>query len=315
MRPVELLMALILDGLIGEPRSWHPLVGFGHLARCVERLLNIEALAPTFRHTQAVMNYGLGSIAVLLVAVPVVLLVVVGLHLRLIAPLLSTAALYMVLGHRSLHEHARAVERELNRLDLEAARRQVGMLVSRDTHDMDAHRISAATVESILENGNDALFGALFWFMIAGAPGALAYRLINTLDAMWGYRTARYRHFGWAAARVDDVANLIPARLTALSYAIVGHTKSALRCWREQAPRWDSPNAGPVMASGAGALGVQLGGGAFYHGRWRERPVLGAGRAACCADISRAEQLLMRALLLWVFSLFLVFEITRWLHA
>ncbi len=315
MRPVELFIALILDGLLGEPRGWHPLVAYGYFARRVERLLNISTAGEPPRRIQTMMSYCRGSLAVLLATAPIVLLFDMGLRLRVIAPLLSTATLYMVIGHRSLHEHARAVERELNRNDLEAARRRVGMLVSRDTHDMDAHRISAATVESILENGNDALFGGLFWFMVAGGPGALAYRLLNTLDAMWGYRTERYRHFGWAAARADDLANLIPARLTALSYAIVGRTKIGLRCWHAQAPRWDSPNAGPVMASGAGALGVQLGGGAFYHGEWRERPVLGEGRAAGRADISRAEQLLLRALALWVFTLFLVSGLTGWLHA
>jgi adenosylcobinamide-phosphate synthase len=137
--------------------------------------------------------------------------------------------------------------------------------------------------------------------VLAWAPGVVLYRLANTLDAMWGYRTPRYRDFGWAAARLDDVLNWIPARLTALSYVVVG-TKPALawRCWREQAPVWKSPNAGPVMAAGAGALGLALGGQARYHGEWVARPALGEGLAPRAEDIDRAVALVRRALWLWL---------------
>ena len=160
--------------------------------------------------------------------------------------------------------------------------------------------MSRATVESVLENGNDAVFGALFWFVVAGAAGVLTYRLVNTLDAMWGYKTPRYLSFGWAAARLDDGLNFVPARLTALSYALLGRTRSALACWRAQAPAWDSPNAGPVMASGAGALGVRLGGAAIYHGHMETRPALGQGAAPQGGDIARALRLVRHGVLLWL---------------
>jgi adenosylcobinamide-phosphate synthase len=307
----SIMAAVLLDGLLGEPPRWHPLVGFGRLAQRLEERLNRGGGDGTV----AARGYCAGVIAVLLaVAPPVLALWAVDRHTRLAAPL-AVGILYLVIGHRSLHEHALAVERALRGGHLEQARRQVGAMVSRDTHDMDASRVAAATVESVLENGNDALFGALFWFMLAGAPGALTYRLVNTLDAMWGYRTRRYREFGWAAARLDDLLNLIPSRLTALGYAAVGHAGAALRCWRLQAPSWDSPNAGPVMAAGAGALGIRLGGGAFYHGDWRERAALGEGRAAAVEDIGRARRLIVRTLLVWLAAVALATWLHGWLHA
>ncbi len=153
----------------------------------------------------------------------------------------------------------------------------------------------------MLENGNDAVFGALFWFLVAGPAGAVLYRLANTLDAMWGYRNARYRDFGAFAARMDDLLNWLPARLTALAYGLAGRTGDALRCWRTQAATWHGINPGVVMAAGAGALGMRLGGAAVYHGRVRKRPMLGADDVPLDAHaIEHSLQLLHRALGLWV---------------
>ena len=300
MRVWVLIVAVLLDGCLGEPRRWHPLVGFGKFAQYLEARLNRSRHGSSIGSDGFPLGHTLGILAVLLTVGPPVLAVAALLRYRAIAPLMAVALLYLVIGHRSLHEHADAVQRALRDDDLAEARRRVGAMVSRDTADMDSRHIAAATVESVLENGNDALFGALFWFLLGGAVGALTYRLINTLDAMWGYRTERYRDFGWAAARLDDLMNFLPARLTALSYATVGHAAAALRCWRHQAPAWDSPNAGPVMAAGAGALQIRLGGGAVYHGRWRSRSTLGEGRPADAGDIARARYLVLRALLLWI---------------
>ncbi|MDP3138644.1 MAG: CobD/CbiB family cobalamin biosynthesis protein, partial [Burkholderiaceae bacterium] len=179
-------------------------------------------------------------------------------------------------------------------------------IVSRETSQLDASGVAKAGVESVLENGNDAIFGTLFWFALLGGPGAVLFRLANTLDAMWGYRTERFNHFGWAAARIDDGLNWLPARLTALTYAVLGQTRTALACWRTQAPGWESPNAGPVMAAGAGSLGVQLGGAAIYHGAEEIRPPLGCGPAPGAADLERAIRLIQRSLWLWLTTFFLI---------
>ena len=213
---------------------------------------------------------------------------------------LNILLLYFAIGWKSLGVHAKRVQSALIANNLPDARHQVGMLVSRDTTQLEQGDIAKATIESVLENGNDAVFATIFWFVVAGAPGAIAYRLVNTLDAMWGYRNARYQNFGWAAARLDDALNYIPARLTALSYAIVGQRQIALRCWKTQGANWKSPNAGPVMAAGAGSLGISLGGAAWYHGKLEQRPILGEGRDPNANDIDRAILLIQRAIVLWL---------------
>ncbi|HXU93459.1 MAG TPA: adenosylcobinamide-phosphate synthase CbiB [Gallionella sp.] len=287
--------AVLLDRLLGEPRRLHPLVGFGRYAVWLERRLNVHG-APRLR----------GMLAWLLAIAPFGLVVFLLWRQPFLQFIVGVLVLYFALGLRSLSEHAVRINQALDAGDLPQARLRVGEIVSRDTAAMQERDVARAGVESVLENGNDAVFGALFWFALLGAPGALLYRLANTLDAMWGYRTPRYFYFGWAAARLDDVLNYIPARLTALTYALLGNACSALRCWRQQAPAWDSPNAGPVMASGAGSLSVKLGGAASYHGAIEERPPLGAGDAPRAADIGRAVGLVQRGVLLWLALLFIV---------
>lgn len=292
-----MLAAVLLDAWFGEPARAHPLVGFGRLAGWVEARLYADRRRA-------------GVCAWLMTVLPPVGLAWcivhwLGQYAAWAAVLFNVLVLYAAIGLRSLRDHAVPVAVALRDADMARARQAVGRMVSRDTQPLDQHQVAAAATESVLENGNDAVFGALFWFAVLGAPGALLYRLANTLDAMWGYRTARYENFGWAAARIDDVLNYLPARLTALSYALLGQTRRAWRCWRTQAKLWDSPNAGPVMAAGAGALGVRLGGAAPYHGVWESRPDLGEGELPDAVAIDRSLALVRRCVVLWLAVAFL----------
>lgn len=287
MTALLLVAGVLLDLCLGEPRRWHPLIGFGRCAAWLEKRLN--------RRGPGCRLFGL--VALITLVLPPVAFCAWLIQWPLIYLILSPLVLWFTLGLKSLGDHIEPIRHALERGDEPAARRATAMICSRDEASLDIERTA---VESVLENGNDAVFGALFWFCVAGAPGALAFRLINTLDACWGYRSERFLYFGWAAARLDDLLGLIPARLTALSYALCGQTRRALRCWRQQAPLHDSPNGGPVLASGGGALGLKLGGPTRYRGVLVNKPTLGEGNPARQEDLARSLTLLRRSVLLWL---------------
>lgn len=294
------MSALVLDRLLGEPsHRWHPLVGFGWLAHWLEKQLNNA-------HHHPLLNVCLGLLSLLLlVGLPVALLVALLMLLPLWANfLLQTLVLYFCLGWQSLREHALAIALPLAQGELTQARQALAMIVSRDTQTLNETAMAKATCESVLENGHDALFASLFWFILLGAPAALAHRLINTLDGMWGYRNVRFEYFGKSAARCDDLLGYIPARLTALSYAITGkHTRHALSCAWRQGRQHDSPNAGLVMATGAGALGIRLGGGANYQGVREKRPYFGWGKPCQATHIQASLSLIDKSVITWLLAI------------
>lgn len=305
------LAGVILDVLLGELPRWHPLVGFGRWADFVERCFN-----------SGPHRFGRGVLAWTLAVMPLVTLAHWVTGMGRIGLVVHVVLLYFCIGLRSLRDHNLPISQALRQEDLALARLLTSRVVSRDTQQASASDLAKASTESLLENGNDAVFGTLFWFALAGGPGALLFRLANTLDAMWGYRTSRFLDFGCAAARIDDALNWVPARLTALSYVVLAATptdkRRAWRCWRRQAPAWASPNAGPVMASGAGALGLVLGGAALYDGVTEQRSVLGVGRPAQGEDIVRAWHLVAATTALWVAIVALVgalFLLTGGMHA
>lgn len=295
------LLALIIDRRFGELRRGHPLVIFGKFAHWLEHKLNSGGRGALWR----------GGLAYLCAVLPALLLLwlLQGLAAQqslLLGSLLEVAVLYFAIGWQSMREHVLPIARALAEGDLSSARQALSYIVSRDTDDLDAKQVLSATLETTLENSSDALFASLFWFAVAGPVGVLLHRLSNTLDAMWGYRSPRFILFGRVAARCDDLLNFIPAQLTACSFALVSGSWSALRCATSQGWRWKSINAGAVMAGGAGALGLILGGGASYQGQIQSRPRLGCGRAATSADVPRALALVERVCGLWLLLAFLV---------
>lgn len=308
-----LLGGVLLDATLGEVSRFHPLVGFGRLAAAIETRLNRASpkhggdATSTASAASPVSQFARGLLAWALAVLPLTALAAWLCTLPLPAPAqaaLHAVLLYFCLGLRSLRDHMLPIWHALQAGDLPQARALTARIVSRDTQQAGETDLAKAATESVLENGNDAVFGTLFWFAIAGGPGAVLFRLANTLDAMWGYRSERYNLFGRSAARIDDALNYLPARLTAISYALLAPgangTRRALACWRSQAPAWSSPNAGPVMSSGAGALGLQLGGAASYGGEIEQRPPLGAGSDAVAADIPRAWRLVRNTSCLWL---------------
>ncbi|HCH23551.1 MAG TPA: cobalamin biosynthesis protein CobD, partial [Oceanospirillaceae bacterium] len=251
----SVLLALLMDYRWGEPKRMHPLVGFGNLAERIENWLN-KPLQQSATRVLGMLAWALAVLPLTYVAHSIGQTMQSSWLLHMFA---SAAVLYLAIGWQSLLQHAQAIYTPLKAGDMAQARIALSYIVSRDTQHLNEQEIATAATESVLENGADAIFAALFWFLVAGVPGVVLYRLSNTLDAMWGYKNQRYLHFGWAAARIDDLLNFIPARLTALTYTLCGNRTSAWRSWQAQAGTWKSPNAGPVMAAGAGALSVQLG--------------------------------------------------------
>ncbi|MFG2439494.1 cobalamin biosynthesis protein [Streptomyces sp. NPDC048508] len=278
---------LLGDLLLGDPRRAHPVAAFGRAAGAVERTLWRDHRGWGALHTAVCVGGATGLAAL------------AGRALRssgTASVALTAAATWAVVGGTSLGREARAVGGALAAGDIDAARERLPHLCGRDPQALDADGVARAVVESVAENTSDAVVGALVWGAAAGVPGLVAFRAVNTLDAMVGHRSTKYRRYGWASARLDDVAGWPGARLTAVLASLAGpDPRGAVRAWRADARRHPSPNAGPVEASFAGALGVRLGGTLSYGGRVEHRPVLNdAGRPVRVADIERAVRLSRR---------------------
>jgi adenosylcobinamide-phosphate synthase len=275
------------DLVLGDPRRWHPVAGFGRVALALERRM----YAPTRRRGVA--------FAAALVVIPTVSAEALG---RLAARgsrgrgLLLAVFTWAALGGRSLRSESARVIACVERGQLYSARRALRALCGRDAAGLDAAGLSRAIVESLAENTSDAVVGALLWGAIAGPAGVVAYRAANTLDAMVGHPSERYQAFGWASAKLDDAMNWPAARvgaaLTCLAAPLVGGSaRSAWATVRRDGGAHPSPNAGLMEAAFAGALGVRLGGALAYGGRVQQRAPLGGPRPACTADVARARRL------------------------
>jgi len=286
-RATGLLLGGVLDAVLGDPRRAHPVAAFGAAAARAEARVWSDSRAR-----------GTGLLAACVVPVALAGLTTQRLTRRQPVATVTVTALatWTVLGGASLGGAALALGRELEAGDLEAARRRLPTLCGRDPDHLDAAGLARATVESVAENTSDAVVAPLLWGAAFGLPGLLGYRAVNTLDAMIGHHSPRYERFGWAAARLDDAANLVPARVTgllaaALAPAVGGRPGQALGTLRRDGGQHPSPNAGRCEAAFAGALDVRLGGQNSYHGRTEQRGLLGDGAPPAAPDITRAVRL------------------------
>jgi adenosylcobinamide-phosphate synthase len=303
----QVAAALLLDAVLGEPpETIHPTVLMGLVISTFEtRALRIVSSRSR-------------RLAGIVLALLVPSLVFVSTRRILsVAPrkpgwVIGTALIFSTLSMRGLGKAAGDVELGLCEGRLERARTQVGHLVGRDTDDLSESEVCRAAVESVAENTSDGVVAPMFYGALFGAPGALAYKAVNTLDSMVGYRRPPYEDLGWASARLDDLANLAPSRLTMLcTAAISGRPLSTLLISLRYGPLTASPNAGMAEAAFAGALGVQLGGANKYRGVLREGPRLGDGRLPVPEDIRRAVRLMRRCCVLAGILLFLAERVFR----
>ncbi len=290
----QILIALLLDLALGDPR-WmpHPVRLIGNFAVALEAPLRRAIGSPRLAGLTAAL-----LVITVTAAVTWVVIRTAGLLHPWAGEALSVLILYWSLAARDLADHALDVRRALSRGDLPAARKLVARMVGRDTAEMDETEVARAAVESVAENTADGVVAPLFFAVLAGPAGAMFYKAISTLDSTFGYRNERYREFGWASAKIDDIANYLPARLTApllmLAALPVGGSARALRICRRDGRRHASPNAGLAEAAMAGALGIQLGGPVRRGGILQDMPLLGAPAALPEArDIGRACVLML----------------------
>ncbi len=295
IRGVAVTSALLADTLLGEPpEAMHPVVLMGRFISAFER--KALALNGARRTRLAGLLLAL-TLPELAFAISRIALCIApkGLRLPLEVGFLSTT-----FSMRGLAQAALAVARELESGDLLAARARVEELVGRDTSHLSQNEVARAAIESVAENTSDGVLAPMLYGLLWGAPGALAYKAINTLDSMVGHPQLPYKDLGWASARLDDLANILPARLTALLVATAsGRFVATLGAARRYGPLTKSPNAGWAEAAFAGALDIKLGGANWYRGVLRQGPTLGDGRPPESADIRRAVRLMYRVCLLF----------------
>ena len=282
-RAAGIALGVVADRAFGDPRRLHPVAGMGTVAAGLERRIYADSRTAGAVYAAVLVGGVVAGAAFVDRGGPRVTV------------LTTAAATWATLGGTTLTRVVADLGALVDADDLDGARDLVPSLCGRDPRSLDADGMVRAAVESLAENTSDATVGPLVWAAVAGAPGALGYRMANTLDAMVGYRSERHQLFGWASARLDDLANIVPARVTGLAVVALGpDRRGAVTAWRRDAGRHPSPNAGVVEAAFAGALGAGLGGLTVYPHGVEDRPRLGDGPPPTVDDLHRAVALSRR---------------------
>ena len=292
-----LIIGSILDFILGDPRGlWHPVQGIGWVINRLERIL--RRIFPSGKTGERWAG-GLLVILTLLISVglPALLLLLLSFIHPLLSFLLSCIFCWQMLAAKSLRVESMKVQEALEQEGLEAGRRAVSMIVGRDTRDLTEEGVIKAAVETVAENTSDGVTAPLFYMILAGPLGGIAYKAVNTMDSMVGYKNETYQYFGTCAARLDDAANFIPARLSALFMIAAAFLarydgKNAWRIFKRDRKKHKSPNAAHTEAVMAGALNVRLAGDAWYFGKLFKKPFIGDDiRTVERQDIARACRL------------------------
>ena len=292
------ILAFLFDCIIGDPNTkWHPVALIGRLISALEHFL--------YRPQDSdARKFASGAILVLLVLLisyeAAAAIVMASYHIPFpwATEVISALLVSFTISPKSLAKAGKAIYARLVLDDLAGARERVGWIVGRETQNLDAGEVTRATIETIAENTNDGIIAPLFFFAIGGAPLAVFYRAANTMDSMIGYKNDQYKYFGTAAARLDDICNFIPARISALFMCIAAmflglDWKGAFRIWRRDARKSTSPNSGQTEAAMAGALGVELLGDAYYFGKLVHKPAIGdSKREITPEDIETANRIM-----------------------
>jgi len=294
-----LLLALAVDALIGWPdalyrKIGHPVTWLGKLISHMDKSLNRMEWHPPTRRLMGLLT----AAFIILICIVSGQIIQNAVGQGILGFLISFLLAWPLLASRSLYSHVKDVAQPLELMDLRSAREAVSMIVGRDPKQLDTAGVGRAAIESLAENTSDGVVAPIFWGLIFGLPGILAYKAINTMDSMIGYKTPKHLDFGWAAARIDDLANWVPARLTGLIIAMMSGTpNTALQTIRRDAGKHRSPNAGWPESAMAAALGVRLSGPRSYHDKQTNDPWLYAeGRDVEGSDVTRALAVFKRSM-------------------
>lgn len=292
-----LLAALLLDYFFAEPKQYHPLDGFRHVTKLLAERLNDGS------PEQMRIN---GIIALFVCLIPVWWLTDMFTNGGVIGFVINMLILYFVISLRDIKYQGRQILSKLNQNETDTAYNQLEQLMSKELHFLESQAIARITTEAVLERANNVVFGVIFWLLVAGIPGAVVYRLAGILNDQWQEKRLDYRDFGFFVSRFYDLINFIPARLTALSYAMMGNWHNAQQCCTSYAQLFEKSNSGVLIATGAGSLDVQLGGKDSYHEAFQDRAVIANQNPVDADTIELACQLLNRATILWCATIALV---------
>ena len=318
--------AVILDLMFSEVSRFHPLAAFGRAATSVERVANPYHQSNLSNDVNTPYKAKLfGLLGCLGLIFPISFVVMISAlfvsKIWLVGVVLDSVILYFCIGLTSMRKHVLAIAKPLENQQIALARKACSLIVSRDVDNLTQEQMCKAAVESTLENTNDAVIASLFWYAIGGIPMAVAHRLINTLDAMWGYKNQRFQNFGWAAAKLDDVLAWPTAKVTGWLFALQGVSRRvcciAIQNAQSQSLQYKSRNGGFVMSAGATVMSIQLGGEASYHGETKLSGHLGdttaKNKPVEIQHIKESVRLMNRAVLIWL-AIILILSINLFLY-